>query len=57
VRPYGDAGGLATMHGMSIIDTDALLKALGPQRARGDAPSRSCCRWSAAATAPWCASA
>lgn len=35
VRQYGEAGGLATMYGMSIIDTDALLKALGPERARG----------------------
>jgi branched-chain amino acid transport system substrate-binding protein len=35
VRQYRDAGGTATLYGMSIIDTDALLKALGPQRARG----------------------
>ncbi|WP_019560562.1 MULTISPECIES: ABC transporter substrate-binding protein [Caldimonas] len=35
VRRYGEAGGQATMYGMSIIDTDALLKALGPDRARG----------------------
>lgn len=35
VRQYGEAGGPATMYGMSIIDTDALLKKLGPERARG----------------------
>lgn len=35
VRRYAEAGGQATMYGMSIIDTDALLKALGPERARG----------------------
>lgn len=35
VKQYRDAGGTATIYGMSIIDTDALLKALGPQRSRG----------------------
>ncbi|WKB54036.1 ABC transporter substrate-binding protein [Eleftheria terrae] len=35
VKQYGAAGGQATMYGMSIIDTDTLLKALGPDRARG----------------------
>jgi branched-chain amino acid transport system substrate-binding protein len=35
VKQYRDAGGTATLYGMSIIDTDALLKALGPQRSRG----------------------
>jgi ABC-type branched-subunit amino acid transport system substrate-binding protein len=35
VKQYGNAGGRATLYGMSIIDTDALLKALGPERARG----------------------
>lgn len=35
VRQYGEAGGPATMYGLSIIDTEALLKKLGPQRARG----------------------
>ena len=29
------AGGTATLYGMSIIDTEALLKALGPKGARG----------------------
>jgi ABC-type branched-subunit amino acid transport system substrate-binding protein len=36
VKQYAAAGGAGSMlYGMSIIDTDALLKALGPQRARG----------------------
>ncbi|MCW7539404.1 ABC transporter substrate-binding protein [Aquabacterium sp. A7-Y] len=35
VKQYGAAGGQATMYGMSIIDTEALLKTLGPDRARG----------------------
>jgi branched-chain amino acid transport system substrate-binding protein len=35
VKQYRDAGGTATLYGMSIIDTEALLKALGPQRSRG----------------------
>lgn len=35
VKQYRDAGGTATLYGMSIIDTDALLKALGPLRSRG----------------------
>jgi len=35
VRQYDDAGGKATMYGMSIIDTDALIKKLGPAKARG----------------------
>lgn len=36
VKQYTAAGGAGSMlYGMSIIDTDALLKALGPQRARG----------------------
>jgi branched-chain amino acid transport system substrate-binding protein len=36
VKQYAAAGGSGSMlYGMSIIDTDALLKALGPQRARG----------------------
>ena len=35
VKQYGAAGGLGTLYGMSIIDTDALLKALGPERSRG----------------------
>ena len=34
-RRYEVAGGHALLYGMSIIDTDALLKALGTQRARG----------------------
>ncbi|MBX3607269.1 MAG: ABC transporter substrate-binding protein [Piscinibacter sp.] len=35
VRQYAAAGGTATLYGLSIIDTDALFKALGPERARG----------------------
>jgi branched-chain amino acid transport system substrate-binding protein len=35
IRQYEKAGGRAQLYGMSIIDTDALLKALGSQRARG----------------------
>lgn len=35
VKKYNMAGGNATLYGMSIIDTDALLKALGPNGARG----------------------
>lgn len=35
VKRYSDSGGRATIYGMSIIDTDALLKALGPDKARG----------------------
>jgi ABC-type branched-subunit amino acid transport system substrate-binding protein len=35
VKLYGEAGGHAMIYGMSIIDTDALLKTLGPDRARG----------------------
>lgn len=35
VKQYGEAGGPAIMYGMSIIDTDALLKTLGRERARG----------------------
>lgn len=35
IKQYGAAGGTATLYGMSIIDTDALLKALGPKGARG----------------------
>jgi len=34
-RRYEAAGGHALLYGMSIADTDALLKALGTQRARG----------------------
>lgn len=35
VKQYRAGGGTATLYGMSIIDTEALLKALGPQRSRG----------------------
>lgn len=35
VKQYGAAGGLGTLYGLSIIDTEALYKALGPERARG----------------------
>ncbi|WP_295645062.1 ABC transporter substrate-binding protein [uncultured Methylibium sp.] len=35
VRQYRAAGGTATLYGLSIIDTEALLKALGPERSRG----------------------
>ena len=35
VKQYRAAGGSATLYGMSIIDTDALLKALGPLLSRG----------------------
>ena len=35
VKQYAAAGGTGTLYGMSIIDTEALLKALGPQRSRG----------------------
>ena len=35
VKQYRAAGGTATLYGMSIIDTDALLKALGPLLSRG----------------------
>lgn len=35
VKLYRERGGSATLYGMSIIDTDALLKALGPERSRG----------------------
>lgn len=35
VRQYQMAGGTATLYGMSIIDTEALLKTLGAERARG----------------------
>jgi branched-chain amino acid transport system substrate-binding protein len=35
VRQYAAAGGLGTLYGLSIIDTDALFKALGPERSRG----------------------
>ena len=35
VRQYGEAGGPATMYGLSIIDTESVLKKLGPERARG----------------------
>ena len=36
VKQYVAVGGAGSMlYGLSIIDTDALLKALGPQRARG----------------------
>lgn len=35
VRQYNAAGGPATMYGMSIIDTDALVRQLGPSGARG----------------------
>jgi ABC-type branched-subunit amino acid transport system substrate-binding protein len=35
VKQYGAAGGLGTLYGLSIIDTEALFKALGPERARG----------------------
>ena len=35
VKQYAQAGGTGTLYGMSIIDTEALLKALGPQRSRG----------------------
>lgn len=35
VKQYAAAGGTATLYGMSIIDTDALLKTLGPKGARG----------------------
>lgn len=35
VRKYAAAGGHATLYGISVIDTDALLKELGPEMARG----------------------
>ncbi len=35
VKQYAAAGGSGTLYGMSIIDTEALLKELGPQRSRG----------------------
>ena len=35
VKQYGAAGGTGTLYGLSIIDTEALFKALGPERARG----------------------
>jgi branched-chain amino acid transport system substrate-binding protein len=35
VKQYGAAGGRGILYGLSIIDTDALLKALGPERSRG----------------------
>jgi ABC-type branched-subunit amino acid transport system substrate-binding protein len=35
IRQYDKAGGRALLYGMSIIDTDALLKALGPLLSRG----------------------
>jgi branched-chain amino acid transport system substrate-binding protein len=35
VKQYAPAGGTGLLYGMSIIDTDALLKALGAERARG----------------------
>jgi ABC-type branched-subunit amino acid transport system substrate-binding protein len=35
VKQYAAKGGQGILYGMSIIDTDALLKALGPERARG----------------------
>ena len=35
VKQYAATGGTGTLYGMSIIDTEALLKALGPQRSRG----------------------
>jgi len=35
VKQYAAAGGTGTLYGMSVIDTDAVLKALGPQRSRG----------------------
>lgn len=35
VKQYAAAGGTGTLYGMSIIDTEALLKELGPQRSRG----------------------
>lgn len=35
VKQYGASGGLGTLYGLSIIDTEALYKALGPERSRG----------------------
>jgi ABC-type branched-subunit amino acid transport system substrate-binding protein len=35
VKQYAKAGGTGTLYGMSIIDTEALLRALGPQGSRG----------------------
>lgn len=35
VRKYAAAGGKATLYGISVIDTDALLSELGPDLARG----------------------
>ena len=35
VRQYKERGGTATLYGLSIIDTQALLKKLGPTGARG----------------------
>lgn len=35
VRKYAAAGGKATLYGISVIDTDALLNELGPDLARG----------------------
>jgi ABC-type branched-subunit amino acid transport system substrate-binding protein len=35
VKRYAAAGGTGMLYGMSIIDTDVLLKALGPERSRG----------------------
>ncbi|MBU6257786.1 MAG: ABC transporter substrate-binding protein [Burkholderiales bacterium] len=35
VKEYAAVKGTGTLYGMSIIDGDALLKALGPKRARG----------------------
>lgn len=35
MKRYHAAGGRATIYGLSIIDTEAVLRALGPERARG----------------------
>ena len=35
IKQYGAAGGNATLYGMSTIDTESLLKTLGPKAARG----------------------
>jgi ABC-type branched-subunit amino acid transport system substrate-binding protein len=35
VKQYAAKGGQGILYGLSIIDTDALLKALGPERSRG----------------------
>jgi ABC-type branched-subunit amino acid transport system substrate-binding protein len=35
MKRYHAAGGRATLYGLSIIDTEAVLRGLGPERARG----------------------